>query len=54
MAPAIPVATYRIQLSSKFGFADAAALVPYLKSLGISHVYSSPFLRSRAGASTSV
>ena len=54
MAPAIPVATYRIQFSSKFGFADAAAMVPYLKSLGISHVYSSPFLRSRAGASTSV
>jgi (1->4)-alpha-D-glucan 1-alpha-D-glucosylmutase len=50
MAPAIPVATYRIQLSSKFGFADAAAVVPYLKSIGISHVYASPFLKSRSGS----
>ena len=50
MPPAIPVATYRLQLSAKFRFADAAALVPYLKSLGISHLYASPFLKSRAGS----
>jgi (1->4)-alpha-D-glucan 1-alpha-D-glucosylmutase len=50
MPPAVPVATYRLQLNAKFGFADAAALLPYLKSLGISHVYASPFLKSRAGS----
>jgi (1->4)-alpha-D-glucan 1-alpha-D-glucosylmutase len=50
MPPAVPVATYRLQLNASFGFADAAALVPYLKSLGISHLYASPFLKSRAGS----
>jgi (1->4)-alpha-D-glucan 1-alpha-D-glucosylmutase len=50
MPPAVPVATYRLQLNAKFSFADAAALVPYLKSLGISHLYASPFLKSRAGS----
>ena len=51
MPPAVPVATYRLQLTANFGFADAAALVPYLKSIGISHLYSSPFLKARAGSS---
>jgi (1->4)-alpha-D-glucan 1-alpha-D-glucosylmutase len=50
MPPAVPVATYRLQLNAKFRFADAALLVPYLKSLGISHLYASPFLKSRAGS----
>jgi (1->4)-alpha-D-glucan 1-alpha-D-glucosylmutase len=50
MPPTVPVATYRLQLTAKFGFADAAALVPYLKSIGISHLYSSPFLKARAGS----
>jgi (1->4)-alpha-D-glucan 1-alpha-D-glucosylmutase len=48
--PIIPTATYRIQLTAKFGFRDAAALVPYLKALGISHLYASPFLKARAGS----
>jgi (1->4)-alpha-D-glucan 1-alpha-D-glucosylmutase len=48
--PAVPVATYRLQLSAQFGFDDAAALVPYLKALGISHLYASPFLQARAGS----
>jgi len=46
----IPRATYRLQLHREFGFADAAALVPYLADLGVSHVYCSPFLRARAGS----
>jgi (1->4)-alpha-D-glucan 1-alpha-D-glucosylmutase len=50
MPPAIPTATYRLQLSAKFGFAAAAELVPYLAALGISHVYASPFLKARAGS----
>ena len=29
----------RLQLHKDFTFADAAALVPYLVELGISHVY---------------
>lgn len=33
-----------------FTFDDAAAVVPYLASLGISHVYASPFLKARAGS----
>ena len=46
----IPLATYRLQLSKEFGFDEAARLVPYLKSLGISHLYASPFLKARAGS----
>jgi len=50
MPPPIPTATYRLQLSRDFGFDDAAALIPYLKDLGISHLYASPFLKARAGS----
>src|SRR5215203_2164941 len=50
MPPPIPTATYRLQLSKEFGFDAAAAVVPYLKSLGISHLYTSPFLKARAGS----
>jgi len=50
MPPSIPIATYRLQLTSDFGFDNAAALVPYLKAVGISHLYSSPFLKARAGS----
>ena len=46
----IPVATYRLQLTRELGFEKAAALVPYLKALGISHLYASPFLKARAGS----
>jgi (1->4)-alpha-D-glucan 1-alpha-D-glucosylmutase len=44
------LATYRLQLSTDFGFEHAAAVVPYLKLLGITHVYASPFTRSRSGS----
>jgi len=43
-------ATYRLQFHSGFTFAQAAAIVPYLKQLGISHCYVSPYLRARAGS----
>ena len=46
----IPIATYRLQFTGKFGFADAVAIVPYLRALGISHVYASPILKARAGS----
>jgi (1->4)-alpha-D-glucan 1-alpha-D-glucosylmutase len=44
MVNRVPIATYRLQLTKDFRFADAAALVPYLKEFGISHLYASPFL----------
>jgi len=50
MPPAIPTATYRLQLTADFGFDAAAAIVPYLKRLGISHVYASPFMKARKGS----
>jgi (1->4)-alpha-D-glucan 1-alpha-D-glucosylmutase len=50
MPPVTPTATYRVQLTAGFGFGDAAALVPYLRALGISHLYASPFLKARAGS----
>jgi (1->4)-alpha-D-glucan 1-alpha-D-glucosylmutase len=46
----IPRATYRLQFTKNFGFAQAAELAPYLANLGISHVYASPYLRARAGS----
>jgi len=46
----IPTATYRLQLNPHFTFRDAAAIVPYLSELGISHFYASPYLRARAGS----
>jgi len=45
-----PRATYRLQFNKDFTFADAAAIVPYLSALGISHVYASPILTARAGS----
>ncbi|HLN44943.1 MAG TPA: malto-oligosyltrehalose synthase [Candidatus Sulfotelmatobacter sp.] len=42
----VPVATYRIQLSSKFGFDRLREIVPYLAELGISHIYASPIFKT--------
>ncbi len=50
MPSRIPVATYRLQLTADFDFDAAAGIAPYLKSLGISHVYASPFLKARKGS----
>ena len=46
----IPRATYRLQLSKNFQFADACNILDYLKELGISDIYASPILRSRHGS----
>jgi len=43
-------ATYRLQLTPEFGFREARELVPYLRELGISHLYLSPSLQARAGS----
>jgi (1->4)-alpha-D-glucan 1-alpha-D-glucosylmutase len=50
MPPAIPIATYRLQLTASFDFDAAAAIVPYLKALGITHLYASPFMKAREGS----
>ncbi|MBR0931804.1 malto-oligosyltrehalose synthase [Bradyrhizobium jicamae] len=50
MVPAIPIATYRLQLTADFDFDAAARVAPYLKALGISHVYASPFMKAREGS----
>ncbi len=43
-------ATYRLQFTKDFRFADAEALVPYLYHLGISHIYASPVFEARPGS----
>jgi (1->4)-alpha-D-glucan 1-alpha-D-glucosylmutase len=43
-------ATYRLQLEGDFGFAAARALVPYLRDLGVSHLYLPPSFQARAGS----
>jgi (1->4)-alpha-D-glucan 1-alpha-D-glucosylmutase len=40
-----------VQLHAGFTFDDAAAIVPYLARLGISHLYCSPILQAAAGSS---
>jgi (1->4)-alpha-D-glucan 1-alpha-D-glucosylmutase len=44
-------ATYRVQLRKEFGFSDAAAIADYLSDLGVSHLYSSPYLQAATGSS---
>jgi len=48
--PAVPTATYRLQLQPEFPFAAAASAVPYLASLGVSHLHLSPVLESVPGS----
>lgn len=47
---AVPRATYRVQLHAGLRFADVRALVPYLHALGISHLYTSPYLQASVGS----
>lgn len=42
--------TYRLQLTSSFGFGDAAGLVDYVADLGVSHLYLSPILQAVPGS----
>lgn len=46
----IPVSTYRLQIRSSFTLFDAAARVPYLKSLGVDWIYLSPILTAEHGS----
>ncbi len=45
-----PVSTYRLQIRPGFTLQDAAATVPYLKSLGVDWVYLSPILTAEQGS----
>ncbi|PZQ17060.1 MAG: malto-oligosyltrehalose synthase [Ancylobacter novellus] len=45
-----PRATMRFQFHEGFPFERAIPLAPYLRKLGISHLYSSPILTARAGS----
>ena len=47
-----PIATYRVQLGKEFTLQDAAAIVPYLAQLGISHIYTSPCQQTTAGSAS--
>src|SRR5919106_943371 len=42
--------TYRLQLGTDLDFAAARELVPYLKDLGVSHLYLSPSFQARPGS----
>lgn len=46
----VPSATYRIQFHPEFKLSDATRLIPYLRELGISHVYASPLLKASPGS----
>ncbi|MEA2148728.1 MAG: (1-_4)-alpha-D-glucan 1-alpha-D-glucosylmutase, partial [Solirubrobacteraceae bacterium] len=43
-------ATYRLQLGPAMRFDDVRALVPYLRDIGVSHLYLSPSLQARSGS----
>jgi (1->4)-alpha-D-glucan 1-alpha-D-glucosylmutase len=42
--------TYRLQLHAGFTFADASRVAVYLKELGVSHIYCSPYLQAAKGS----
>lgn len=46
----IPQSTYRLQLNAGFTFKDAAGIAEYLRDLGVSHVYCSPYLQAAPGS----
>ena len=50
MTPPALGATYRLQLGGGFGFAQARELVPYLRDLGVSHLYLPPSFQAREGS----
>lgn len=45
-----PASSYRLQLNASFTFDDAVAQVPYLASLGVTHLFCSPILQAAPGS----
>src|SRR5262245_34928141 len=50
MSARIPTATYRLQFNHLFTLKQAAAILDYLRDLGISDCYASPLLMARKGS----
>ncbi len=46
----VPSTTYRLQFTPHFGFTDAAAVLEYLRELGITDIYASPIFHARSGS----
>lgn len=46
----VPCSTYRLQLQPGFGFDEVAGIVEYLRDLGISHIYYSPWMQATPGS----
>jgi (1->4)-alpha-D-glucan 1-alpha-D-glucosylmutase len=46
----LPEATYRLQFHADFTFRDAQRITPYLRELGVTHCYASPYLKARPGS----
>jgi (1->4)-alpha-D-glucan 1-alpha-D-glucosylmutase len=46
----VPISTYRLQLHKDFTFDAAAGVADYLRALGVSHVYCSPYLQAAPGS----
>ncbi|MBU1647792.1 MAG: malto-oligosyltrehalose synthase [Proteobacteria bacterium] len=49
-SPRIPAATYRLQFHAGFGFMEATAILPFLRDLGVTDIYASPYLKARPGS----
>ena len=48
--PRIPTCTYRLQFNRWFTFAQAREIVAYLRALGVSDVYASPYFQAGANS----
>ena len=46
----LPTATYRLQFNKDFKFESARKLLPYLRALGITHIYASPIFKASKGS----
>ena len=44
------LSTYRVQMHADFGFGAARDIAAYLDQLGITHLYSSPYLKAEKGS----
>ncbi len=48
--PIEPIATYRVQLTPEFAFAEVVGILDHLVELGVSHLYLSPILAATPGS----
>src|SRR4051812_24000295 len=46
----VPGATYRLQVHKDFNLRDLGRITPYLRSLGITHAYTSSLLAAKPGS----